>query len=116
MVERVRVAIESTYDSICNIYTTTTTRNKYGQCKASTVTVCEGEQCRISAKIDNPSVDAEFFKDKKQTVKLFISPDITIPTGAKVIVIHNGRISHYNNAGNPFVYDTHQEVLLVSES
>lgn len=116
MVERARLAIESTYDSKCNIYTTTTVRNEYGQCKASTVTVCEEQPCRVSAKIDNPSVDAEFFKEKKQTVKLFISPDITIPTGAKITVTHNEHTSHYSNAGEPFRYCTHQEVLLVSES
>lgn len=47
-----------------------------------------------------------------QSVKLFISPDIVIKAGSKIIVTQHGRTTEYSNSGVPAVYPTHQEIML----
>lgn len=47
-----------------------------------------------------------------QTVKLFLSPDVVIKAGSKIIVTQHGRTTEYSNSGVPAVYPTHQEIML----
>lgn len=47
-----------------------------------------------------------------QSVKLFISPDVVIKAGSKIIVTQHGRTTEYSNSGVPAVYPTHQEIML----
>ena len=47
-----------------------------------------------------------------QAVKLFISPDVVIKAGSKIIVTQHGRTTEYSNSGVPAVYPTHQEIML----
>lgn len=44
--------------------------------------------------------------------KLFISPDVAIKAGSKIIVTQHGRTTEYSNSGVPAVYPTHQEIML----
>ena len=41
-----------------------------------------------------------------QSVKLFISPDVVIKAGSKIIVTQHGRTTEYSNSGVPAVYPT----------
>lgn len=45
-------------------------------------------------------------------VKLFINPDIEIPTGSKIDVIQNGRKTKYKYTGEVAFFETHQEIRL----
>ena len=45
-------------------------------------------------------------------MKLFISPDVLIKAGSKIIVTQHGRTTEYSNSGVPAVYPTHQEIML----
>ena len=47
-----------------------------------------------------------------QSTKLFISPEIVINGGSKIIVEQDGRKAEYSASGEPAVYSTHQEITL----
>lgn len=50
-----------------------------------------------------------------QSVKLFLSPDVTVPAGSKVVVTRpNGteRSFTYKRSGEPAIYSNHQEIDL----
>lgn len=48
----------------------------------------------------------------KQSVKLFISPNVQIKPGSKITVTQNGITRDYQSSGEPAVYSTHQEIVL----
>lgn len=75
------------------------------------VLVSEDVPCRISQSssavpIRSDNADAVFYN-----VKMFISPEVSIKQGDYVDVSRGGTIRRYV-AGEPFVYETHQEVAL----
>ena len=46
-------------------------------------------------------------------VKLFIAPEINVMPGSKIVVTQKGRTTEYKNSGEPAIFDTHQEIMLV---
>lgn len=47
-----------------------------------------------------------------QTIKLFIAPELDIPSGAKIIVTQHGKTTEYTRSGESAVYMDHQEIVL----
>lgn len=47
-----------------------------------------------------------------QAVKLFLSPELTVPPGSKVVVRRSDREFTYTRSGEPGVFSNHQEILL----
>ena len=77
--------------------------------KASEIKVLENQPCKVSYGSLNTVGQTSTGATNRQTVKLFISPDITIKPGSKVVVGRNA----YKASGVPAVYaDTHQEIML----
>lgn len=110
----VRKNLEKLYDCTCDVieYKEIQKENKsYG---FDEVKVFENQPCKISfesiSKIN--SVD-DNGSNVPLSVKLFISPDIKISTGSKIIVTQrNTLITEYKSSGKPATYDTHQEIVL----
>lgn len=51
-----------------------------------------------------------------QSVKLFLSPQVVIPSGCKIVVKRFSQPERefvYSNSGEPGVFSNHQEILLV---
>lgn len=77
--------------------------------KASEIKVLENQPCKVSYGSLNTVGQTSTGATNRQIVKLFISPDITIKPGSKVVVGQNA----YKASGVPAVYtDTHQEIML----
>ena len=50
-----------------------------------------------------------------QTVKLFLSPDVEIPAGCKIVVTRFNNLERkftYSRSGEPGVFSNHQEIML----
>ena len=48
-----------------------------------------------------------------QSVKLFLSLDVTIPLGSKIVVTRpSGTVMEYANSGQPGMFTNHQEIQL----
>lgn len=73
--------------------------------------VVENEPCKLSfnslssAELDNVS-------SINQTITLFISNKITIPSGSKIVITRNENTFTYTNSGEPRIFTNHQEIKL----
>lgn len=76
------------------------------------VITLEDIPCRISFETAKESQQTEAPAKGEQIIKLFISSDINIPGGSKVVVTQNGITGKYKASGIPAVYTAHQEILL----
>lgn len=108
-----REAIESTYEGICTVIERQDIRDERTKItKKSEVIVTERQPCKLSFERLNTVVQTDAASALSQSTKLFVSPEIVINEGSKIIVEQDGRKSEYAASGAPAVYATHQEVLL----
>lgn len=68
--------------------------------------------CRLSFKNISSSQQTEITNNISQEIKLFVSPDVEIKEGSKVIVTQNGVTNVYCQSGVPSVYTSHREYIL----
>lgn len=113
MVKQARKAFESIYDGTCDVIE----HQKYQKPNKSTafreVTVLENEPCRLSFKTIGSTTSTENTASAvMQTTTLFISPDVVIEPGSKIVVTQNGKTVAYKQSGEPALYNTHQEIIL----
>ncbi|HCQ5969093.1 hypothetical protein NMF83_18150 [Clostridioides difficile] len=108
MVSKSRKAIELLYRDKCTIVeyqpikdpVTKRTNNKE-------VIVLENQPCKLSYKNIASATDGKVAK-LEQTIKLFISPDIKIKAGSKLII----NDKEYVRSGESAIYPNHQELIL----
>lgn len=108
-------AVESRYDGVCSVYT-------YGESKDPTTHITRTAEtvlyqdipCRLSFKYNNNSSasPSETITEVSQIIKLFVSPELNIPPGSKIVATQNGVTTAYKSSGQPMVYSTHQEIVL----
>lgn len=105
-------AIESLYRDSCNVYE----REEYAKANGSTgqrdVLVISDMPCRISYSSSPPSSEGEVAAEKRQTVKLFYSPERAIKAGSKVEVTRQGVSVMYKASGEAAIYLSHKETEL----
>lgn len=75
-------------------------------------TIYEDEPCRLSYQTLTPTTDKNGVAEIVQVPKLFLSKELIIPPGSKIIVTQNGRTVEFSNSGQPAVYSNHQEIVL----
>lgn len=76
------------------------------------VTIFEDQPCRLSYSSTLAANENEGPTNVEQFIKLFITPELEIPAGCKIIVTQNGRTTEYARGGEPAAYPTHQEITL----
>ena len=113
--ERARVlarkAIEDIYfTEKCDVIEMQSVRNEQTKITRTVeIKVLENQPCRVSFESLNTVGQTSTGAISKQSVKLFISPDIKISPGSKIVIGSNA----YKASGVPAVYtDTHQEIML----
>ncbi|WP_129600463.1 DUF6093 family protein [Anaerophilus nitritogenes] len=74
-------------------------------------TIYENQPCRISQKSLAVNTQTEAENKIMYETKLFISPEIEIKQGDRLIVSRNN-LSRKYTAGEPFIYSSHQEVSI----
>jgi hypothetical protein len=70
--------------------------------------------CRVSFKRVASADDSDNAAPLEQAVTLFLSVDVDIPPGSRVVVGRGGRSLEYHSSGEPAVYSSHQEIALES--
>lgn len=112
-VNRARKAIESLYTGKCDIINQQKVKDPATkQTHFEDVTIATAQPCRVSFKSITSTEQGSGAASVKQSIKLFISPDIDITAGARIIVTQNGKTQEYKASGEPALYSTHQEVIL----
>ncbi|MFL8713123.1 hypothetical protein Q3304_20310 [Clostridioides sp. GD02377] len=113
MVSKTRKAIEMLYRDKCTIVEyqpikdpiTKRTNNKE-------VVALENQPCKLSYKNIASATDGKVAK-LTQTIKLFISPNISIKAGSKLIITNQNNVTkEYIRSGESAIYPNHQEVVL----
>lgn len=109
-----RKAIESTYSGVCTILERRDVRDEKTKItrKNEEVPVVENQPCKLSFEKLNAVVQTDAAAAISQSTKLFISPEIVINGGSKIIVEQDGRKAEYSASGEPAVYSSHQEIML----
>lgn len=110
--QRVQKAIESTYFGKCTVIEYQKVKNEDKSIGFKEVVVLENQPCKLSFESTsaiNPTLMASVVTKR---AKLFISPNIKILSGSKIVVVQNFETVEYKNSGEPTKYSTHQEIML----
>lgn len=75
--------------------------------------VLRNQPCRLSYEKQQNTVQSDSAAAIIQTTKLFISPDIVIKPGSKITVTQAGVTADFSCSGQPAVYPSHQEMVLI---
>lgn len=74
--------------------------------------ICENEPCKLSHE-SHPVTGEGVAPGRVLTVKLFLSPALSIPAGSIIeVTTHTGRTEVFKSSGVPAVYTNHQEINL----
>lgn len=108
----VRKAIESMYKGRCNIFEYKTVKDPITKISSpQEVLVHENIPCKLSYEKIN-STNQSGAAQVSMSTKLFISPNISIKAGSKIVVTQNGVTTAFSNSGEPGRFTNHQEIML----
>lgn len=108
-----RKVIESQYDSKCDVFEKKKTKDmKTKIITFKEIQVYKKQKCRVSFEDIYVAEETDTKTNVSVKTKLFISPDIKINPGSKVVVTKKGKSTEYISSGIPAIYDTHQEIIL----
>jgi hypothetical protein len=109
----IRSALESLYKGLCTIKEWQDVKDPITHITSKQeVTVLEKHPCRLSFKTVSSASQTNAPAIVEQSVKLFISPEVEVKPGSKIIVSQNGKTSEFTRSGEPAVYTNHQEIIL----
>ena len=109
---KAKKAKESLYDGVCTIYEQQKIQKANKSTGFESVKVVENQPCRLSFSTITSANQGENGASLKQTVKLFMSPDVTVKAGSRIVVTQNNKTTEYKCSGESAVYSTHQEIIL----
>lgn len=108
-----RKALESTYEGVCTVYQYQNVKDPATKIThEEEVAVLTDQPCRLSFETLNATVQTDTAAAKSQGVRLFISPEVRIDAGSKIVVTQTDVTGEYSASGEPAVYPTHQEIDL----
>lgn len=108
-----RKAIESTYTGVMTVSEMQSVKDPNTHITHSEeVVILENQPCNLSFESIAAAVQTDTAAAISQSVKVFLSPDITIKAGSKLTITQNGVTTAYKSSGVPAVYPTHQEIIL----
>ena len=112
MVNAQRKALERLWKDRCTVYHRVKVKDPISKLTDSKeMPLLQDQPCKLSFETLTSS-PGDPVGTVSQSVKLFISPDVVIKAGSKIIVTQHGRTTEYSNSGVPAVYPTHQEIML----
>ena len=110
---KARKAIESLYDGKCTITETQEVENEDHTTSQEDVDVYTDIPCRLSVNTISAASDSDNgAASVSKVIKLFLSPDVAITSGAKVTVTQCSLSGVYRSASEPAMYHSHQEIIL----
>ncbi len=108
-----RQFLEETYDCKCDVIENRKVQNENKSTSFKDVKIIENEPCKISYERISIINTTDNSATTPLSIKMFISPDVSIKTGSKIIVSDKNNVkTKYKSSGYPAKYDTHQEIML----
>lgn len=104
--------LEDLYCGKCNIYEYRPSKDPITKRTVNKeVCVIENQPCRLSSKSISKASEGNVSTVSK-VITLFISPEITIKPGSKIVVTQNNVTDTYKNSSKSAIYYNHQEIEL----
>lgn len=100
------------YIGVCDVIEYRKVKRDNNSTGSIEVVVYENVPCRLSFGSSSEANQTDTATEIKQTVKLFVAPEIEINSGSKIIVTQNNKCAEYSNSGEVKMYPTHQEINL----
>lgn len=111
--ERHRNAIEQLYEDTCTVIEFQSVKDPITKVtKKQEVIVLTDQLCKLSFSTAKTTDVGDNVATVSQEVKLFISPNISIKAGSKIIVTHDNIEHVYKSSSEPSTFFTHQEIAL----
>lgn len=107
-----RKAFEKMFNGTCTIIIKQEYEKGNGATGFTDVATVTDEPCRLSFSSSPVATDSGTVTLANQSVKLFISPEISIPEGSKITVSQDGVTRTYKRSGMPIIRDVIQSVEL----
>lgn len=104
-------AVESLYEDTCTVYAYEPyfvgklTKHKEN-------VIYTDIPCRLSFSSSPGNTQGDAAAVTTQSIKLFVNPSYSIPSGCKIEVTHKGSKTEYSASGQPMMYISHQEIEL----
>lgn len=115
MVNAQRKALERLWKDRCTVYhRVKVTDPKTKLTDFEEKPLLQDQPCKLSFETLN-STDGDHVATVAQSVKLFISPDVEIPAGCKIVVTRFNDLERtftYSRSGEPGIFTNHQEIML----
>ena len=111
---RQRRAIEATYTDTCSVYGFDKMRED-GITKELKVMRFENIKCALSQKSLKPTAQTGTVNNISYDAKLFTAPEHIITPGCEIRISRLGREYRFKSTGEAFVYETHQEIMLLRD-
>lgn len=115
MVNAQRKALERLWKDRCTVYRRVkVTDPKTKLTDFDEKPLLQDQPCKLSFETLN-STDGDHVATVAQSVKLFISPDVEIPAGCKIVVTRFNDLERtftYSRSGEPGIFTNHQEIML----
>lgn len=106
-------AIKKLWDGLCDVFVQEADTDKAsGRTVQKEVIKLQKEPCRVSYSSISATSPQSEAAAVRQVIKLFISKDVDIPEGSKIVVTQEGRTETYRRTGKSAVYSVHQEIML----
>ncbi|MCM1440358.1 MAG: hypothetical protein NC131_14310 [Roseburia sp.] len=113
MVSSYQNALRKLWVGRCDLFVRETSVNPAnGRNEPTEVQKLVGEPCRLSFSNITSTTEQDSAARIQQVVKLFISKEVEVPPGSKIVVTQNGVTQVFTHSGEPAVYSTHQEIVL----
>lgn len=107
--DKVRKVIERAYEGSCTVVEYRDVVDG-GITRKKEIAVSENLPCKLSFELNYPSEQTDTVSMISQRAKLFISPDVNVKNGSKIIVEQYGKKTEYCCCGETAVYPTHREI------
>lgn len=115
MVNAQRKALERLWKDRCTVYhRVKVTDPKTKLTDFDEKPLLQDQPCKLSFETLN-STDGDHVATVAQSVKLFISPDVEISAGCKIVVTRFNDLERtftYSRSGEPGIFTNHQEIML----
>jgi hypothetical protein len=108
-----RMLLEMTYTGLCRVEGQTTYKDPItGVERPSRGVIFDNQPCALS-QASLPSVlQTDTNNDIGYDGKLFIAPDVAVPSGSRIFVTQDGMSYEFEQSGEPFIYPAHQEIKM----
>ncbi len=106
-------ALQMLWNDTCSVYTrakatnATTKRTEFNE-----VAAFLNQPCKLSFETLTSTTETDHAPSVSQGAKLFISKQLSIPAGSKIVVTRGGSTYTYKQSGEPGVFTHHQEIQL----